>query len=164
MQKHLLGVAVLCQSVPCCTRQAHDKVADATRFAKLCDSHEIKMTLAAAVPSSARWEPEHLLQLNIATFQSQAVSAYLRQGDGMQVYQADETGNNTVFCISAIVGGGPAFTVVLGANFHRAYYAVYEYDAYTDTAQVSSIKWVLQYLLQRYVLLELPLPSLPDSF
>lgn len=57
----------------------------------------------------------------------------------MQVYQADESGNKTVFCISAIVGGGPAFTVVLGANFHRAYYAVYEYDAYTDTAQVSSI-------------------------
>ena len=96
------------------------------------------MMLAAAIPSRAGWEPERLLHLSIVTFQLQAVPAYLRQGDVMQVYQADESGNKAVFCISAIVGGGPAFTVVLGANFHRAYYAVYQYDAYTDTAQVSS--------------------------
>lgn len=50
---------------------------------------------------------------------------------------ADESGNRELFCISAIVGGGPIFTLVLGANFHRAYYTVYEYDAYTDTARVS---------------------------
>ena len=49
---------------------------------------------------------------------------------------AGPDGNKELYCISAIVGGGPAFTLVLGANFHRAYYTVYEYDAFTDTARV----------------------------
>ena len=53
---------------------------------------------------------------------------------------AREAGDRELFCISAIVGGGPMYTLVLGANFHRAYYTVYEYDAYTDTARVSSHK------------------------
>ena len=56
----------------------------------------------------------------------------------LQVYMASDAGDKELFCISAIVGGGPMYTVVLGANFHRAYYTVYEYDAYTDTARVSS--------------------------
>ena len=43
----------------------------------------------------------------------------------------------------AIVGGGPMYTLVLGANFHRAYYTVYEYDAYTDTARVSSCSTIV---------------------
>ena len=55
----------------------------------------------------------------------------------LQVYMSSEAGDRELFCISAIVGGGPMYTVVLGANFHRAYYTVYEYDAYTDTARVS---------------------------
>ena len=49
---------------------------------------------------------------------------------------ASDAGDKELFCISAIVGGGPMYTLVLGANFHRAYYTVYEYDAYTDTARV----------------------------
>ena len=56
----------------------------------------------------------------------------------LQVYMASDAGDRELFCISAIVGGGPMYTLVLGANFHRAYYTVYEYDAYTDTARVSS--------------------------
>jgi hypothetical protein len=85
----------------------------------------------------ATWMPEHLRNLSMQPAVT-GCSCMSQTGSGMQVYQADKTGNQTVFCISAIVGGGPAFTVVLGANFHRAYYAVYEYDAYTDTAQVRS--------------------------
>ena len=54
----------------------------------------------------------------------------------LQVCMAGPDGNRELYCISAIVGGGPAFTLVLGANFHRAYYTVYEYDAFTDTARV----------------------------
>ena len=53
-----------------------------------------------------------------------------------QVYMAGDDGRKELFCISSIVGGGPEFTLVLGANFHRAYYTVYEYDAWTDTAKV----------------------------
>ena len=49
---------------------------------------------------------------------------------------AGPDGKKELFCISAIIGGGPEFTLVLGANFHRAYYTVYEYDALTDTAKV----------------------------
>ncbi|CAK0736944.1 hypothetical protein CVIRNUC_000829 [Coccomyxa viridis] len=55
----------------------------------------------------------------------------------LQVYMASDAGDKELFCISAIVGGGPMYTLVLGANFHRAYYTVYEYDAYTDTARVA---------------------------
>ena len=65
----------------------------------------------------------------------------------VQVYMADGLGRKELFCISAIIGGGPEFTVVLGANFHRAYYTVYEYDARTDMAKVmSTIAW--SYTLQ----------------
>ena len=52
---------------------------------------------------------------------------------------ADGLGRKELFCISAIIGGGPEYTVVLGANFHRAYYTVYEYDAATDTAKVRNV-------------------------
>ena len=54
------------------------------------------------------------------------------------MYSPGDDGRKDLFCISAIIGGGPEFTVVLGANFHRAYYTVYEYDALTDTAKVRS--------------------------
>ena len=53
MQKHLLGVAVLCQSIPCLIRQAHDKVADATQFAKTCNGYEIKLQLYQAGPDGS---------------------------------------------------------------------------------------------------------------
>ena len=61
----------------------------------------------------------------------------------LQVYMASDAGDKELFCISAIVGGGPMYTLVLGANFHRAYYTVYEYDAYTDTARVSSCSTIV---------------------
>ena len=52
---------------------------------------------------------------------------------------ASPDGKKELFCISAIIGGGPEYTLVLGANFHRAYYTVYEYDAQTDTAKVQTL-------------------------
>ena len=51
-----------------------------------------------------------------------------------QVYNTSDA--NATFCMSAIVGGGPAHTIILGSNFHRAYYAVYSYDAASNSAQV----------------------------
>ena len=64
------------------------------------------------------------------------LQAWIVSSCTVQVYMADGLGRKELFCISAIIGGGQEFTVVLGANFHRAYYTVYEYDARTDTAKV----------------------------
>ena len=50
------------------------------------------------------------------------------------MYNASDS--NSTFCMSAIVGGGPAHTIIMGANFHRAYYTVYSYDAQSNSAQV----------------------------
>ncbi len=52
----------------------------------------------------------------------------------LQVYNASDA--NATFCMSALVGGGPQRTIILGSNFHRAYYAVYSYDAASNSAQV----------------------------
>ncbi len=54
----------------------------------------------------------------------------------IQVYSYINETAAEQFCMSSIVGGGPLYTVVLGANFHRAYYTVYAYDANTNSAQV----------------------------
>jgi hypothetical protein len=54
----------------------------------------------------------------------------------VQVYQSLDDVATELFCMSSIVGGGPLYTMVLGANFHRAYYTVYAYDAMSNSAQV----------------------------
>ncbi|KAK9915581.1 hypothetical protein WJX75_001126 [Coccomyxa subellipsoidea] len=54
----------------------------------------------------------------------------------LQVYQLLDNDVKELFCMSSIVGGGPLYTVVLGANFHRAYYTVYAYDANTNTPTI----------------------------
>lgn len=55
-----------------------------------------------------------------------------------QVYSYINETATEQFCMSSIVGGGPLYTVVLGANFHRAYYSVYAYDSRTNSAQVEA--------------------------
>ncbi|EIE27127.1 acid protease [Coccomyxa subellipsoidea C-169] len=54
----------------------------------------------------------------------------------LQVYHRPGNEVTELFCMSSIVGGGPLYTIVLGANFHRAYYTVYAYDARTNTPTV----------------------------
>ena len=60
-----------------------------------------------------------------------------------QVYRRVEEEVTELFCMSSIVGGGPLYTIVLGANFHRAYYTVYAYDARTNTPSVrTAVNWL----------------------
>ncbi|BDA44437.1 Cathepsin D [Coccomyxa sp. Obi] len=54
----------------------------------------------------------------------------------LQVYRRVHDEVTELFCMSSIVGGGPLYTIVLGANFHRAYYTVYAYDARTNLPSV----------------------------
>lgn len=68
----------------------------------------------------------------------------------MQVYKRVGGDISDMFCMSSIVGGGPLYTVVLGANFHRAYYTVYAYDARTNTPSVRPLQlcfWLSQHSL-----------------
>lgn len=65
------------------------------------------------------------------------------RGVGSQVYRRVKEEVTELFCMSSIVGGGPLYTIVLGANFHRAYYTVYAYDARTNTPSVrTAVVWL----------------------